>query len=205
MQFEGCSVIGPDGGLTDVCPNLPRCATDTFACSQYSGATLQDCTDNPNGYNGACCFPAGQPVCYVISSGGFCEAADGATGCTTVGTCEDTQPASFCATGTTMSSCTDNANGFNVTCCYPLGTLPGTGTMPTGGTTGAGGIPTGGVSGGGGLDGSGGLGGLGGIGGHGGGSGGISDGEGGVGPGPTGAGGNPGSGGLFGPGKGGTG
>ena len=202
MQFEGCSVIGPDGGYTDTCPNPPRCATDTFACSQWSGATLQDCTDNSNGYSGACCFPAGQPVCYVISSGGYCEAADGATGCTLVSTCEEVQPASFCAAGTTMSSCTNNSGGFDVTCCYPLGTLPDTGTMPTGGTTGAGGIPTGGVSGGGGLGGSGGLGG---VGGRGGGSGGISDGEGGVGPGPTGAGGNPGSGGLFGPGKGGTG
>jgi hypothetical protein len=198
MQFEGCSVNGPDGGLTSTCPNLPRCATDSFACSQYAGATLQDCTDNDNGYTGACCFPPGQPVCYVVGSGGFCVAADGATGCATNPTCEDGNPGSLCAAGTGMSSCTNNANGFNVTCCYPLGTLPGTGTMPTGGTIGAGGTPTGGISGG--TSGAGGLSGS-----PGGGSGGISDGAGGVGPAPTGAGGNPGSGGLFGPGKGGTG
>ncbi|HEY4394124.1 MAG TPA: hypothetical protein VGP64_08680 [Polyangia bacterium] len=45
-----------------------------------------------------------------------------------------------------MSTCANNGNGLNVTCCYPLGTLPGTGTMPTGGATGAGGVgpgPTG--------------------------------------------------------------
>src|SRR5579863_6002212 len=48
MQFEGCSIPLPDGGVSTTCPNPPRCATDMFACSQYSGATLQDCTDNPN-------------------------------------------------------------------------------------------------------------------------------------------------------------
>jgi hypothetical protein len=144
MQFEGCSVTGPDGGLTSTCPNLPRCATDTFACSQYSGATLQDCTDNANGYTGACCFPAGRPVCYVLSSGGFCVAADGATGCATNPTCEDGNPGSLCGAGTGMSRCSNNANGFDVTCCYPLGTLPDTGTMPAGGTQGGvGPAPTG--------------------------------------------------------------
>ncbi len=196
--------FSPDGGYTSTCFPKPTCATATDACSQYPGATLFSCSDNDSGFTGTCCFPPGQPLCTVTNSGGGCTnpGPGEATGCNVIFSCANTSPADYCAYGSTGTSCADLTDWIAITCCYPVGVLPGNGTPASLVDGGAG---AGGVSGGGGLSGSGGFGGLGGIDGRGGGSGGISDGTGGVGPGPTGAGGLTGSGGLFGPGKGGTG
>jgi hypothetical protein len=191
----------PDGGYTSVCLPKPTCATATDACSQYSGATLLDCTDTDTGFTGSCCFATGHPVCTVASSGGGCTnpSPSEAVGCNVIFNCANTPQAEYCGPGTTVAGCVDQTDQVLITCCYPLGVLPGNGTPAS---VVDGGLGAGGVSGGGGLTGDGGAGG---IGGSGGGSGGLSDGMGGVGPAPTGGGGLTGTGGLFGPGKGGTG
>jgi hypothetical protein len=207
MPTSGVQACGgtfsPDGGYTSTCFPKPTCATTTDACSQYPGATLVTCSDNDSGFTGTCCWPPGQQVCTAqAENGGGCTnppGPDGGAGCNVISSCANTPQSDYCAYGSTFAGCVDEPYEVVITCCYPVGVLPGNGTPASvidGGAGSGGGLGAGGLSG---------SGGLGGIGGRGGGSGGISDGSGGVGPGPTGAGGLTGTGGLFGPGKGGTG
>jgi hypothetical protein len=153
------------GTQTFTCPPPPTCSTATAAntCGGYPGATVQNCSDTSTGYTAACCFAPGAPVCVSVGGGAACADSGSTNGpsgggtftCPPPPTCANSNP---CANtpGTTVQSCTDNANGYNAVCCYPVGQLPatGSGSAPSGGvhaadggsSTGGGGIDTGGGS-----------------------------------------------------------
>jgi hypothetical protein len=115
----------PAGGGGSSCPPAPTCATATAACAAYPGATLQNCTDSTNGFSGACCFAPEAPVCVSVGAGRACSNSTGAGGgsCAPAPRCSDGNP---CAgyVGATTQGCTDNADGFQATCCFAVGTLP---------------------------------------------------------------------------------
>ena len=128
---------GPTGSGGATCPPAATCATATDACTAYPGATLQSCVDGTNGYSGSCCFAPGAPVCTTVGAGRSCagtatgNGAGAGTTCPPAPSCADGDP---CAgtSGSTMQSCTDTADGYTATCCFPLGELPPTGASLTG-------------------------------------------------------------------------
>ncbi len=135
----GAKCTDPAGGGGSNCPPPPTCATSAGACGGYPGSALQSCTDTATGFNGACCFDGQSPVCISIDAARGCAAPAGGGGanCPPAPKCADANP---CAPypGATTQSCTDGTDGFNATCCFPLGTLP---TAPT--SSGSGGTATG--------------------------------------------------------------
>src|SRR6266540_1190787 len=135
----GAKCPDPAGGGGSNCPPPPTCATSAGACGGYPGSALQSCTDTATGFNGACCFDGQSPVCISIDAARGCAAPAGGGGanCPPAPKCADANP---CAPypGATTQSCTDGTDGFNATCCLPLGTLP---TAPT--SSGSGGTATG--------------------------------------------------------------
>ena len=118
-----------------------------MACAQYPGATLQNCTDSTNGFKGACCFAPQAPVCVKTGQGRACATSTGggSANCPPPPRCADGNPCGGFV-GAKASSCTDTADGFEATCCFPDGTLPvatSSGGGMGGGTGTDGGVPAG--------------------------------------------------------------
>ncbi len=128
------------GGTAPTCPPPPTCATtnSAVACAEYPGATLQGCTDGPNGFTGGCCFAPAAPVCVAVTSGRACipdtSIGGGGGSCPPAPRCADSDPCKGYV-GATVQSCTDGADGYQATCCFPVGTLPTVNTSNFGGGT----------------------------------------------------------------------
>jgi hypothetical protein len=136
-----------DGGplLSSCCypTGSPTCFTQSepngcgSPCANYPGATATSCVpqvsppfDNASASGppqSTCCFAQGAPVCMASHTAGR-----------PVPTCAGSSP---CAAfpGTTVSSCTDVADGTDAVCCLPVGTLPS--TLPGAPASGDGGAP----------------------------------------------------------------
>jgi hypothetical protein len=139
-----CTSTGGAGAAE--CQAAPTCASAAAtACAGYPGATLQNCTDSTNGFKGACCFAAQAPVCVKTGAGRACapSTGGGATNCPPPPRCADGNPCGGFV-GAKASSCTDTADGFEATCCFPDGTLPitvGSGSGMGGSSGTDGGVP----------------------------------------------------------------
>lgn len=135
----GCNAsgTGAGGGGCTKPPEATCAGGGAAACARYPGSSLEGCTDSDQGFDGACCYPAGQPVC-VLSSAPGCNGDGGGTGCPPPPTCASNPS---CPADTTLKSCADGSAGYQATCCYAAGVVP---PASSGGGTNNGGTDAGG-------------------------------------------------------------
>jgi hypothetical protein len=121
---------------------VPTCATAN-PCAQYPGAKTQNCVESSTGVTASCCYDPGAPVCFTESGAHACSGSPNGTTCSAAPTCATANPCSG-YTGATVQSCTDSANGYQATCCLPVGVLPSTAAPTNSGS--AGGMHSGGAA-----------------------------------------------------------
>lgn len=114
------SGVGGDG---TPCPTS-TCADNDLCAAQYPGSTESECVDEaptPGGgsmFTATCCVTGDQPFCVHAS-----RSASGVAGAA-VPRCASTSNACEGYPGTTGKDCVDSELGFDVSCCYPPGTVP---------------------------------------------------------------------------------